>query len=320
MKYSEVRGFNYQPSYGSTSFENWLNFDSEIIELELRRGKEFFPVMNTVRLWLSWAAFVRNPQKFIDDFEKSLEICDQLELKVMPVLFNRWHNEFLDCGGIYIDHFMEGWSWLTREDQFSEYINDLVGAHIQDDRILAWDICNEPFTYDKPIEEMKEIEKNEYLWLESIYKRVKAVDSEAAVGVSLHAGHKKEGLERVLPISDLLLIHPYFMAEQDDQKAKEEFYNLLDDYVEISKKADKPLLVTETCWGSLDDQWRVENMKFTLKELKKRNIGWLAHALHYSLVADLHYSEDGPVGPPGNLAFIEKDGSLREGHGVFNEF
>jgi len=22
MKYSEVRGFNYQPSYGSTSFEN----------------------------------------------------------------------------------------------------------------------------------------------------------------------------------------------------------------------------------------------------------------------------------------------------------
>ncbi len=320
MKYSEVRGFNYQPSYGSTSFENWLYFDPEIIELELRRGKEFFPAMNTVRLWLSWAAYVRSPQKFMADFEKALAICDKLELKVMPVLFNRWHNEFLDCGGIYIDHFMEGWNWITRKDQFSEYVNELVNAHIQDDRILAWDICNEPFTYDKPIEEMKEIEENEYLWLKSIYKKIKAVDPDSAVGVSLHAGHKKEGLERVLPISDILLIHPYFMAEQDDQKAKKEFYNLLDDYVEVSEEANKPLLVTETCWGSLDDQWRVENMKFTLKELKKRNLGWLAHALHYSLVADLHYEEDGPVGPPGNLAFIEKDGSLREGHEAFNEF
>lgn len=80
MIYSEVRGFNYQPSYGSTSFENWINFDPEIIELELRRGKEFFPVMNTVRLWLSWAAFVRNPQKFMADFEKALAICDRVKV------------------------------------------------------------------------------------------------------------------------------------------------------------------------------------------------------------------------------------------------
>jgi len=80
MKCSEIRGFNYQPSYGSTSFENWINFDPEIIELELRRGKEFFPVMNTVRLWLSWAAFVRKPQKFNTDFEKALAICDRVKV------------------------------------------------------------------------------------------------------------------------------------------------------------------------------------------------------------------------------------------------
>ncbi|MGP3778778.1 hypothetical protein ACTWKD_08050 [Halanaerobium saccharolyticum] len=137
------------------------------------------------------------------------------------------------------------------------------------------------------------------------------MDSDSTVGVSLHAGHGKKGLERVLPISDILLIHPYFMAEQDNQKAKKEFYNFLDDYLKVSEKADKPLLVTEICWGPLDDQWRVENINFNLRELKK-NLGWLAHALHYE--------EDGPVGQPGNLAFIEKDGSLREGHEVFNDF
>jgi hypothetical protein len=78
-----------------------------------------------------------------------------------------------------------------------------------------------------------------------------------------------------------------------------------ENWINFDPEINKPLLVTETCWGSLDDQWRVENIKFTLKELKKRNIGWLAHALHYSLVADLHYPEDGPVGSPGNLAFIK---------------
>lgn len=42
--------------------------------------------------------------------------------------------------------------------------------------------------------------------------------------------------------------------------------------------------------------------------------------LHHSLIADAHRPESGPVGNPGNLAFIEADGTLRAGHEVFNEF
>ena len=33
-----------------------------------------------------------------------------------------------------------------------------------------------------------------------------------------------------------------------------------------------------------------------------------------------HRPEDGPLGKAGYMAFIEADGSLRPGHGVFNEF
>ena len=43
---SKIRGFNYQPSYGSTSYENWIYYKPEIVELELRRGKFYFPKMN----------------------------------------------------------------------------------------------------------------------------------------------------------------------------------------------------------------------------------------------------------------------------------
>jgi hypothetical protein len=47
---------------------------------------------------------------------------------------------------------------------------------------------------------------------------------------------------------------------------------------------------------------------------------WLVYLLNHSLIADAHRPEFGPLSMPGNLAFIEADGSLRPGHDVFNEF
>jgi hypothetical protein len=70
----------------------------------------------------------------------------------------------------------------------------------------------------------------------------------------------------------------------------------------------------------LDDAKRVEIIRYTLGELKKRDIGWLAYLLHHSLIADAHRPAFGPVGDPGNLAFIEAEGTLRPGHEVFNAF
>jgi hypothetical protein len=57
-----------------------------------------------------------------------------------------------------------------------------------------------------------------------------------------------------------------------------------------------------------------------MTELKKRKIGIMPHALHHSLIADLHLPEYGPVGGPGDLRFINADGTLRKGHEVYNEF
>ena len=73
-------------------------------------------------------------------------------------------------------------------------------------------------------------------------------------------------------------------------------------------------------WGSEDDAEHVEFTRYTLSELGRRDIGFTIHALHHSLVADLHAREYGPVGRPGRLEFINAEGSLRAGHEVFNEF
>lgn len=313
MEYSKIKGFNYQPSWGSSGFEIWRNFDSERMGHELSLGKLYFSGMNAIRLWLSHDAWVRDPKKFGAAFESALSIASAHSLSVMPVLFNRWHDPTLDYGGIYIDHFLPKVSWVQRKDQPAAFTEALVGAHASDPRIMAWDLCNEPFSYSRPLDDIPEIEQAEYDWLESLYRQCKDLGAIAPITVGTHMG---TAMERVDPICDVLSIHPYW-KHGDDEAA---FGTMLDECRSFADRVNKPILATETCWGHLDDSKRVEVIRFTLGELKKRGIGWLVYLLHHSLIADAHRPEYGPVGDPMNLAFVEADGTLRPGHDVFNEF
>jgi len=319
MDYEKVRGFNYQPSYGSSGFELWQKFDAATLEAELGQGKKYFPHMSAIRLWLSWDSFVRNPERFARHFDQVLAIAAQYGLVVMPVLFNRWHDLALDYGGIYMDHFLLRVSWVRSISIFEPYLQAVVGGHAADSRVFAWDLCNEPFFYSCPPAEIPEIVSAEYTWLESLYKACKRLGAQAPITVGIHPGHGLAGIQQIEPLSDILSIHPYWTADSPlhDKRAYE---RSLDDYVAFATRVGKPLLATETCWGALDDAKRVAIIRYTLGELEKRHIGWLVYLLHHSLIADAHRPEYGPVSAPGNLSFIEADGLLRPGHEVFNEF
>lgn len=319
MDFSRIRGFNCQPSYGTSGLELWQKFDADMIRTELGRGKKHFPHMNAIRLWLSWDAFQRDADRFARHFDTALGIAADHGLAVMPVLFNRWHDFTLDYGGIYIDHFLPRAGGIQRDKTFDPFMEAIVGAHAEDPRVFAWDLCNEPLTYACPQESIPGIVQAEYAWLESLYKTCKKLGAAAPITVGIHSRHQRQGIEQIEPISDILSIHPYWDPNvPGDNRA--DFEHLLDEYVAFASETGKPLLATETCWGSLDDQQRVEIIRYTLGELRQREIGWLAYVLHHSLIADAHRPEYGPIGGPGNLSFIEADGELRPGHDVFNEF
>jgi len=315
---ANIRGFNYHPSYGTSGLEIWQKFDAAQIRTELGRGRRYFPGMNAIRFWLAPEAWRRDRKAFEMNFEAALQIAASFGLVVMPVLCNRWHDSQLDYGGVYIDHFLpcgNRGSW-----NLTEYLDAIVGPHATDPRIFAWDLCNEPFYYASwnadpflPI-----LRAAEHRWLASLYQQCKTLGAQAPVTVGVLY---ETPLEEVDPISDFFSVHPYHIiggnARLGTQAA---FEKLLDEFVAAATRLGKPLLATETCWGSLDDATRVANLRYTLGELKKRRIGWLAYALHHSLIADLHRPEFGPVGVPGNLAFIDADGTLRPGHEAFNEF
>jgi hypothetical protein len=83
------------------------------------------------------------------------------------------------------------------------------------------------------------------------------------------------------------------------------------------------VLATECCWGAIEDMERVKNIQSDLDTLVSQEIGFLAHALYESYVADLHRPEFNPfhiVSSASYMAFLNMDGSLRAGHDIFNRY
>ena len=312
---AQVRGFNYHPSYSTGSMEDWLLFDREVWKRELANGKEKFPKMNTIRIWLSWNAYCRMGNRFVEAVREVFEICRELDLYVIPCLFNRWHDSKVDCDGIYIDHFFPESSWLLKYgDPFTDYIDALAEAFKTEERILVWDVCNEPFAYNSAAFEIREIvQKYELAWLHRMADRLRAGGVTQPLGIGSIG---RVPMETFGDICDVYLTHLYYVGgDIGPYEAKVKRFAL------EAQQHDKPLICSECCWGSLDDEQRGVLIRRSLEVLCKYGVGIVAHALQYCGCADLHDPCDGRVSPEiGNLCFIRKDGSMRKFHDVYNEF
>ncbi|HEU4703274.1 MAG TPA: hypothetical protein VFS37_12395 [Conexibacter sp.] len=349
----EVRGFNYSGSWGTSGLDLWQHHDNGLMAVEVARGKRFFPGWNVARWWLSHEAFQRNRERFLANFKAGVEIFDAHAIQVLPVLFNRWRDPVCDFGGVPLEHIVPGLSVFCPDGSFAtaalasdqesvfgaddthslfgEYIAAVVGAHADDERILGWDLCNEPFLGAYLADPDSPVRAAEAQWLRWCGDMCRAVGAQQAITIG--HGPIMAALELTEPLVDFISFHPYYLPEAlpvEDPKPgtdwfaslhpKANYERFLDDAVAFAAHSGKELLASETCWGANDDADRAELIRYTLGELSKREIGFTVHALHHSLVADLHSAAYGPVGMPERLEFINADGSLRAGHEAFNEF
>jgi len=334
MRCSEIRGFNYDGSWGTSALDLWQHHDHGTMAVEVARGKRYFPKWNVCRWWLGQESFQRNSERFLANFEGGLSIFARHDILVVPLLFNRWRDPVCDFGGVSLEHivpclgsmpadlFAYAEATWPREPAPIErlhrsFLESVVGAHLDDPRILAWDLCNEPLMAPYVEDPASPIRAAELQWLTWIYRTCKRLGATQPLTIGNYPG--KTVLEITEPISDIISFHPYYIWNVPNaDKAQYEAY--LDECVAFAKSKGKELFASETVWGAVDDDKHVEVMRYTLGELCKRQIGFTVHALQHSLVADLHYAAYGPVGTPEVLHFINPDGSLRKGHEAFNEF
>lgn len=337
MLCSEVRGFNYDGSWGTSALDLWQHHDYGTMAVEIARGKRYFPKWNVCRWWLSEGSFQRNPARFMANLEGGLSIFAQHDILVMPLLFNRWRNPVCDFGGVSLEHIVPGLSFGRgrREDLFAyagaewpreptrierlhrAYLEAVVGAHKDDPRIFAWDLCNEPLMAPYVEDPDSPVRAGELRWLTWCYETCKRLGAGQPLTVGNYPGQTV--LELTEPISDILSTHPYYVWNSPDAD-KATYEASLDEKVAFAQSKGKELLASETVWGAVDDDKHLAVMHYTLGELRQRNIGFIVHALQHSLVADLHYPAYGPVGSPEVLHFVNPDGSLRKGHEAFNEY
>jgi len=311
VNFSEVRGFNYQPSFGSCGLETFgPGFDAELVATEMGRGKGYFPGINTLRIWLSHQAFLRfGAEAFLERLEAMLSAGGALGLRFVVTLFNGWHS-WPPFGGITREQVGD---WSGGTDVFTPFVAAVVGSHADDKRVLLWDLCNEPMNSTQSPDDKAVI----LAWLTRMGERVRHNRSTAPICVG--ACPSLDQVKMLEPICDVVTWHPYY-AWNSWIKSVDQFLTDLDETVSFIKGTGKPMLVTETGWGAMTDAKRAEVLRVELSALHDRNIGFLAHLMHHTLVADGHRPEYGPMSNAGYMAFIEADGSLRPHHEMFNEF
>jgi hypothetical protein len=84
--WSEVRGVNFIPSYASSTYEIWRNYDHEIVDRDLRLASDVG--YNSVRLWLNSAAHEELGPRMVDRVEDALRLCAKYPLRAVLVLFD----------------------------------------------------------------------------------------------------------------------------------------------------------------------------------------------------------------------------------------
>jgi hypothetical protein len=306
---SHINGFNYQPSWGYNGLTVWgEKFDPKQFREELATGKKYFPKLNAVRIWLSWSAYRANPERFVRNFQQAVDLCGDLDLLVLPVIFNRW------IGNPLWDRVDDPEIAGDFDATFGPFIRALVVPLKGDLRILAWDLCHEPSPGQDVVTQ----------WLGKIRRAVKQCDPDALVCIGMLPG--VECLTRWGHLQDILTPHLYyplyipFRPSSSPGKVQDSGTpsSLIADSFESAKRLGKPIMCTECCWGSMDDADRVDIIRTNLQSLKQHKIGFFPHALWTSGVADLHKCEDYKDGL--YMPFILGDGSLRPGHDVYNDF
>ena len=258
-------GCNFLPSTAINQLEMFQedSFDEDTIKRELNWAKDLG--FNSLRVYLHDLLWSRR-DKFKKTFEKFLDLCRERNIKPIIVLFDDCHRPYPKLGkqpmpvkGVH----NSGWKQspgmaLVNEihekkidakelNRLKEFIQGMLRDYANDERILMWDIYNEPGQFgmgDKALELLR------YTW-EWAYE----VRPSQPLTSCLDGSIGEEILKLNGKNSDVITFHTY-EAEK------------LESTIERLKKFQRPLLCTEYMAREFGTTF-----EFSLPIFKKENVG-----------------------------------------------
>jgi hypothetical protein len=167
-------GSNYVPESAINQLEMWqeLTFDPVEIDKELAWAEAMG--MNTMRVFLHDLLWQQDAAGFVKRIDQFLTIASRHHIRPMFVIFDSCWDPLPHLGpqhpptpGVHNSGWVQspGAAALADPNQYPRlkaYVLGLVGAFAKDDRILAWDLWNEPGSVSDgtyPNQELKEKDK-----------------------------------------------------------------------------------------------------------------------------------------------------------------
>ncbi len=257
--YSWIRGANYVPSYARNDVQTWMDYDPKVIDRELGHAARL--KLNSVRVFLQYAVYDQDPQLFLERYEGFLSLCEKHGLQAMIVLFDSCFGAFPDT-----ENYRE-MDWMANPGQnmlgpehwpkLEQYVEDVVGAHRNDDRIVMWDVMNEPFCTSHAGTE----EGREKIWT-FLSHFLDVVQQKDATHPRTVGFMNSRNLSRLIEKIDVLGWHNY----TGDMDALREDIRLVK---QLGAKHSKPIHISEIAR-------RNSNQHFSrfLPVLREEKIGW----------------------------------------------
>jgi hypothetical protein len=312
-----IRGFNYHPSFASHGIPRWIDrFDAVRVEYELARGRELFPWMNTLRIWLSLDAWRDNRARFLANLDTEVGIIRRLGLRIMPMLFNGITN-IPDYGCLNmtdVDRLMKQDGGANLRMLYLDYVADIASRYAQDEAVVVWDLCNEPgLHYTKDGDPTRE---GFFTLLQASADELRKHGVTAPIGVGNYGPVHDD--ERCVGFVDCLLTHRYHVPHC---MTEERFIANVNETVAFANRHSLPWCVSECTWGKWDDLERAKLLS-SLEVFIEAGAGVLPYVLWDSPAMDAHSKETGVHygwGAPEDLSFIRRNGDLRAGHNVIND-
>ncbi len=149
-------GSNYYPATAINELEMWQadTFDPKRIDTELGWAQGLG--MNTMRVFLHDLPWGQDQKGFTERINTLLALCQKHKIRPMLVLFDSCWDPFPALGkqrapkpGVHNSGWVQSPGAKALEDRaqyprLEAYTKGVVGAFANDDRVLAWDIWNEP--------------------------------------------------------------------------------------------------------------------------------------------------------------------------------
>ena len=257
-------GCNYLPSNAINQLEMFQleTFDKEINIRELSWAKDLG--FNTVRVYLHDLLW-NQKESFTNTLNQFLDICHELEIRPMLVLFDDCHRPYPKLGkqpkpvhgvhnsgwkqspGMALVHEIYEDPTHSEIPRLKRYVQEILSEFSDDERILMWDVYNEPGQFgisDKAIS-----------LLELVWKWALEVRPSQPLTACLDGSVGKDIIACNAENSDIITFHTY------EADKLEETINRLGEY-------ERPLICTEYMAREFGSTF-----EFSLPIFKSHNIG-----------------------------------------------